>query len=216
MKSGVEVYLRRHYRFYIMNKKILYILIAIVLMALSFFIGRREGKKSRVSDDVIKVDTLYRIDTIVHYKPNATYSWIDEEHKVVVLPDIIFFDDTTFVHDTLYLPLERKVYEGEDYRAVVSGYQPSLDEIAVFPKTTVITRDITTPAMPWKVNVSAGLMTSLSASPMIIPSIGVSVGYQKKRYGLGVEVGYLGDFRAGAAVGTPYLRISADLNLFSF
>lgn len=53
------------------------------------------------------------------------------------------------------LQRERKTYETEDYRAVVSGIMPSLDEMAVFPKTVQITRTNTVKKR-WSFAVTAG------------------------------------------------------------
>lgn len=50
---------------------------------------------------------------------------------------------------------ERKTYETEDYRAVVSGIMPSLDEMAVFPKTVQITTTNTVKKR-WTAAVTAG------------------------------------------------------------
>ena len=51
-------------------------------------------------------------------------------------------------HDTVkvpvLVPIERKVYETEDYRAVVSGFRPNLDSMEIFPRTKVITRSVET------------------------------------------------------------------------
>lgn len=43
--------------------------------------------------------------------------------------------DTIVRGDTVYLPKTQKYYEDDDYRAWVSGYEPSLDSLQVFPKT---------------------------------------------------------------------------------
>lgn len=41
--------------------------------------------------------------------------------------------------------IERKTYQGDDYRAVVSGWRPSLEEIAVYPKTVYLQTEVTQP-----------------------------------------------------------------------
>ena len=40
---------------------------------------------------------------------------------------------------TLAIPIERKTYQGEDYKAVVEGWRPVLASIEVYPKTNTIT-----------------------------------------------------------------------------
>ena len=52
--------------------------------------------------------------------------------------------DSTMVE--VPLPIERKTYEGEDYRAVVSGIFPKLESIDVYPKTAYITIPVQKPA----------------------------------------------------------------------
>lgn len=86
-------------------------------------------------------------------------------------------DDTTRIGDTL---LQRKqvVYEDSSYRAVVSGYlNPRLDSLVLFPKTTYkeVTNDIYHP---------------------------VSIKPKRKRWGLGVQVGYgyPGGFYVGGGI----------------
>jgi hypothetical protein len=36
------------------------------------------------------------------------------------------------------IPIEKKIYKGEDYLAEISGYKANLDRIEVYPKTTII------------------------------------------------------------------------------
>lgn len=72
--------------------------------------------------------------------------------------------DTVYVEtiDSVFvlLPRERVWYKGEDYFAAVSGIQPSLDTLAVFPKTKIITntieKTITKPAPRWSFGITAG------------------------------------------------------------
>ena len=61
-------------------------------------------------------------------------------------------------HQSVPVPLETKTYEGDDYRAVVSGYRPSLDRIDVFRNTVYITNTETRtiPAPRWSLGITAG------------------------------------------------------------
>lgn len=38
------------------------------------------------------------------------------------------------------IPIERKTYQGEDFKAVVEGWRPNLVSMEVYPKTTTITK----------------------------------------------------------------------------
>lgn len=42
----------------------------------------------------------------------------------------------------LAIPIERKTYQGEDYKAVVEGWRPSLASIEVYPKTVTVTEKV--------------------------------------------------------------------------
>jgi hypothetical protein len=87
---------------------------------------------------MIQTDTIVRLDTIIVEKPVVVERTIKDSLLVEV-------HDTIRIHDTLYLalPRETKIYKGEDYLAEVSGYNPSLDRIEVYPKTKVVTESIT-------------------------------------------------------------------------
>lgn len=54
-------------------------------------------------------------------------------------PQLVQVTDTVRITDTLWmaLPTETRTYQGDDFRAVVSGWHPSLDEITVYPQTIV-------------------------------------------------------------------------------
>lgn len=53
-------------------------------------------------------------------------------------------DDTPILQPSgsLDIPISRKTYQTEDYRAVVSGWRPSLDSMTVYPKTQIITNTV--------------------------------------------------------------------------
>ena len=92
-----------------------------------------------VTKMVTKVDTLVIRDTHVIEKPVL----VERTRKETLLVEV---HDTTTINDTLYLalPMERRVYKGEEYLAEISGYKASLDRIEVYPKTVVISKTETT------------------------------------------------------------------------
>ena len=105
-------------------------LVFLAFVAAAFVAGRQVGRLE-IPDGcdtvtVVQRDTVR--DTLTFVKP------VPVEVRTV---------DTVWLHasDTVSvpLPIESKTYEGEDYRAVVSGWRPSLDEISVFPKTVTVT-----------------------------------------------------------------------------
>lgn len=85
--------------------------------------------------------------------------------------------DTTFVQ----LPKERKEYSGKDYRAIVSGYQPSLDQIQVFPETKTVTKIFSAPSRKrhyWSVGIQAGYGITFQDNRITpLPYIGAGLSY---------------------------------------
>lgn len=105
-----------------------------ILIGAAFVWGKYEGK--RLPEKRLRVDTVFFRDTI---------------RDTLLLPQKIYLTriDTVYMrlpHDTVkvpvLVPIERKVYETEDYRAVVSGFRPNLDSMEIFPQTRVITRTV--------------------------------------------------------------------------
>ena len=108
------------------------------MLILGFVIGIlcRPHRIERVMD--IQRDTTFIVDTHFIEKPVLVEKRVTDTMYYAV-------HDTTRVKDTLYvaLPREEKTYQGEDYLARISGFQPSLDYIETYPKTTTITETIT-------------------------------------------------------------------------
>ena len=107
-----------------------------ILIGAAFVWGKYEGE--RLPEERLRVDTVFFRDTI---------------RDTLLLPQKIYLTriDTVYMrlpHDTVkvpvLVPIERKVYETEDYRAVVSGFLPNLYSMEIFPRTKVITRSVET------------------------------------------------------------------------
>ena len=78
------------------------------------------------------------------------------------------------------LPRETKVYEDSTYKAQISGYEPRLDYIEVYPRTITITETVTerTRRRPWGIGVNVGYGATLhDRQVMLSPYIGVGVSY---------------------------------------
>ena len=103
-----------------------------------------------------KVDTVYVCDTITREMPVYRVSRVTDTIRVHTSDTVRIVTDST-----VEIVREQRVYEDSTYRAVVSGYRPSLDTIAVYPRHSVVTL--------YSNNVVQG---------------------QKKRWGLGVQAGY--------------------------
>lgn len=119
------------------------LLLVAALVAAVSVLSWRLGYRSAVAESIEtpKADTLIVRDTVTVEYPVPILTTITDT-LLVAYPDIVIIHDTTFVQ----LPKERKEYSRKDYRAIVSGYQPSLDLIQVFPETKVVTRTISVPS----------------------------------------------------------------------
>lgn len=119
------------------------LLLVAALVAAVSVLSWRLGYRAAVAESIEtpKADTLIIRDTVTIEHPAPILTTVIDT-ILVAYPDIVIIHDTTFVQ----LPKERKEYSGKDYRAIVSGYQPSLDLIQVFPETKVVTRTISVPS----------------------------------------------------------------------
>ena len=136
-------------------KKYILIFLAGLLFALccyfSFSVGQSHPKIETIK---IERDTIFVRDTITIKEPVEKIKWKD---KLVYVPVVDTL--TIYQNDTVYLALQKEKveYKGEDYRAVVSGVFPKLEEISVYPKTTYITEKQTELVKKhWNFNITAG------------------------------------------------------------
>jgi len=108
---------------------------------------------------------VIRIDTVrLEISPDNAYA---------ILTDTVEGDTA----DTQVLvPITSKIYRTEDYRAVVSGWRPSLDSMEVYSKTTTISNTVTKYKSPhWALTLGGGV--GYTTDKKIVPFVGVSVGY---------------------------------------
>lgn len=152
-----------------------------LLMLLSYVCGYDKAQKRMEKATSVRVDTLIRIDTITQYKPKYVTNTLE---KV----ELIQIRDTIRVHDTLYVALDRqkKVYEDSTYRAVVSGINPSLDEIAVYQKQIYVDRTQTV------------------------------IQKERSRWGVGLQIGYGMGVRGQNLEHFPYVGIGLSYDLLSW
>lgn len=98
-------------------------------------------------------DTVVIRDTIRDTVPKYVKAYLDRWDTLYVpLPS-----DTAHHCDTIpfVIPIEKKEYKTADYRAVVSGYKPSLDYMEVYRKTQTVT--LTPKPRRWGIGLQAGI-----------------------------------------------------------
>ena len=143
-----------------------------------------EKYKNAPADTIVKwkYDTLYIDSPILIKKYEAEKELIMLELKKMKAK-LLANKDTLYLHDTteidVILPRTYAVYGDSTYRAVVSGIEPRLDTMAVFPKTKIqyITKTVTktvTKKTRWGlgVHIGGGLVKD-----KVRPYIGAGVSY---------------------------------------
>lgn len=144
----------------------------ILFAGFGFLFGRKSVRNEPESTIVRDTVTCTKIDTFVVERPVFRYSYIYDTVRT-------YF--TTIEHDTVQVdvPIERKVYaEDSLYRAVVSGWRPSLDSLTIYPTETTITitNTIRTPAPRWSLGVAAGPSVLATPSGSIHAGLGATIG----------------------------------------
>ncbi len=135
-------------------KNVVIAVIALALIVVAFLLGRRSVKPEIV--EIHRTDTVVVRDTVRETVLVPKIRYLTRVDTVLLLVP----GDTVKV--PVLVPISRKVYEGEDYRAVVSGFRASLDTLDIFRKTQTVTNTVVqrveVPGKPkrWGIGVSAG------------------------------------------------------------
>ena len=132
-----------------------------VMLVLAFMSRSREV----VTVEVVRTDTIHAHDTIRIAMPMYV------ERRIV---DTIVVRDT-LMREVMVLPREQRIYQDSNFRAVVSGFQPSLDSMNVYQqhRTVKVTEQITPPR--W----SLGLQGGVGITPKgVQPYIGIGISYR--------------------------------------
>ena len=153
-------------------KNVVIAVIALALISVAFLLGRRSVKPEIV--EIHRTDTMWMRDTVRETVLVPKICYLTRVDTVLLLVP----GDTVKV--PVLVPISRNVYEGEDYRAVVSGFRASLDTLDIFRKTQTVTNTVVqrveVPGKPkrWGIGVSAGY--ALTPQGMK-PYIGAGVQY---------------------------------------
>lgn len=123
-----------------MKKSIIVVFLLVLFVLAGYYSGYRSGKHDAIS--TFTPDTVCNtyVDTIPYYYPVPKDSMVIR-YEVVRLPavenDSLTFgtnDSLVFDSASVVIPVESKVYQDSCYTAWVSGYNPRLDSLKVYPK----------------------------------------------------------------------------------
>lgn len=153
-----------------------------------------------IATNVTERDTITYVDTIPYYQPvpkdsavvryvtrvlpvkgsdsittNKTDTFLAEnyaQNNGENIPPQVLSDDRDSI--AVEIPITQKRYESDDYLAYVSGYEPQLDSIFVFPKTTVIRERSYKPPNKWHIGITGGYGYGFK-SKQAEPYIGIGI-----------------------------------------
>lgn len=128
------------------------------------------GLRSHTTEEVITVksDTIRVTDTVTVVVPQPI--------ERAVRDTIVVHTTDTFEREVIVtLPREVITYQDSTYRAVVSGYRPTLDSLTIYHQRRIIKMTEQLPPPRW----SIGLQGGVGVTPKgVQPYIGVGVSYR--------------------------------------
>lgn len=162
------------------------VLAALFAVSASYWLGRefgrREGERAPQRPDTVRVTKwLHDTVTVESSRPSGSVqAWLPVAQPVTdcnALPDTTLSKTETVAPDTVLVevPLEEKVYIGDNYRAIVRGYQPELTDIWVRETVSTIRVPV---RRRW--NVTAGPQVGIGITPdgwRPYAGVGVTFGY---------------------------------------
>lgn len=147
--------------------------ILIIACCIISFLGGYDYASKHCYNVSTVTDTILERDTIISV-PDTVYRTValGEKTVKVVVHDTLCKTDTV----TISLPFVQKQYKDSSYSAWISGYEPSLDSIRVFPKTTIIRESKVVRQKDRRWGVFGGV--GIGVSDRITPCVGVGIGYR--------------------------------------
>ena len=161
---------------------------------IGYGVGRGTCEKG-ADGKIITTDTVTRYDTLLVKSPTARDSIVVKyitktlpksgNNSVENIPQIgniqgdnipVFAEVADSDSVAVKIPITQKRYDGENYSAWVSGYEPSLDSIFVSQRTDVVTIREKKPPNKWHIGVQCGVGYTFK-SKQFEPFIGVGLSY---------------------------------------
>lgn len=160
-------------------KKAFNVILVLLLVSVAGNVWQYAVKKQQAEGTI----TTTKVDTVRYSLVTYTYDTL-LRHEVVTLPVArkadathteVVLRDTVLVHDSIdvEIPITQRRYDGDTYRAWVSGFRTNLDSIEVYNTTTTITRP-TPKRKRWGLGVQAGYGYGKNGMQ---PYVGVGLSY---------------------------------------
>lgn len=146
------------------------IIIGAVLLLIGIVIGWLCRQSLIRPETIIQRDTLVRVDTIRELYPIPIKEEVVDTIQIVAR-------DTIRINDTLYvsLPMEKRTYRRDEYYAEVTGYNPRLTYIEVYPKTVYVTETLDKGPKRWQFSLDLGVNVGRAYNPYFAPNLGAEI-----------------------------------------
>ena len=173
-------------------KKAVIILALLLAISAALNIIYIYARVSGVADGQTRTDTVRLVDTLRYVSPAPVRDTIIRYVRVRLpstpqAPDnpgnsAESAEKAAAASDTaaVIIPITSRTYSTPEFTATVSGYQPSLDSIAIHAPRTIITNN--PPAVkskPWGIGIAAGIGAGRGG---ITPFIGITLQYSLIRF----------------------------------
>lgn len=158
-------------------KPIWVIIIILLTSAICLTVGYKTGLRKSLPNPV-KTDTVIRVDTVHDSIPVPVEDvYIADIEIPVPVPVYVLDESGNKVEKTdtmqFRLPISKKTYENENYKAVVSGFNAKLEDLTIYKHTEYIRQKI--PDRRWGLGVTAGYGVGKHG---LSPYIGLGVYYR--------------------------------------
>lgn len=153
----------------------------------------RKEDQQQGRERLVETDTVTYVDTVRHIAPAPKQTALTGRKEIAVATHVTTDDKEpriraeTDTQDIVYaelntdgdsvkitLPIVQKVYSDSEYTAYVSGYEPRLDSIFVYPRRDVVTTTIKKPPKRWHIGPTVGYGFTPQGFQ---PYIGISLTY---------------------------------------
>ncbi len=144
-----------------------------IALCIICFISGYDYASKHCANVVTLTDTIIKRDTVTAV-PDTVYRTIELGERIVkvAVHDTLHRTDTV----TVSLPFVQKQYKDSSYSAWVSGYEPSLDSIRVFPKTIIVRESKVERKKDRRWGVYGGV--GIGVSGRVTPYVGIGIGYR--------------------------------------
>lgn len=148
---------------------------ALAVLALGFIIGEQTVKRNFKAE--VRVDTLIVTNTI--HDTLRLVQWrervrVDTCYLPLVEPKDTISPAASKDSAAVQIPIEQKVYQTENYRAVIEGFRPELVSMDIYQKEKIVTIEKTIAPKKWTFGFTLGVSGGIFYTPKgIQPGAGI-------------------------------------------